>query len=296
MLFSEIFNAYPALLVAGCLLLGLIVGSFLNVVIYRLPRIMERQWRAECELLLAEGDARPAPQPASTEEKYSLAFPASHCPRCQHSIRPWHNIPVLSWLLLRGRCAHCQAAIGARYPVVELASGLLAAWAAVEFGFGWELPAILILLWGLLSLTAIDIDHQLLPDQLTLPLLWLGLLVNSQTLLVPLHDALWGAATGYLVLWSVYHLFRLLTGKEGMGYGDFKLLAALGAWLGWQMLPLIILLSSLVGAVCGIVLLTLQRKGHGTPIPFGPYLAAAGVIALFWGEQLIDRYLQFAGL
>lgn len=287
---SAAFSLYPALFIGGCLVLGLMVGSFLNVVIYRLPRMMEQAWQTECRQLLNEPGKTPA------TESLNLAFPASHCPACQAPLKPWHNVPVLSYLALRGRCAGCQTHISPRYPIVEVAGGLLAGWAAWQFGVGWPLLAVLVLLWGLLCLTVIDLDHQLLPDQITLPLLWLGLLVNTQTLFVSLGDAVWGAAAGYLVLWSVYQLFRLVTGKEGMGYGDFKLLALLGAWLGWQMLPLIILLSSLVGAVVGSAMLFVQRKGRGTPIPFGPYLAAAGVIALFWGEALVSGYLQFAGL
>jgi len=282
-------NEYPALLVAGCLLLGLIVGSFLNVVIYRLPKIMERNWKAECRVILGQEEETPAPAP------FNLAFPQSHCPHCLAPVKPWQNIPVLSYVLLKGRCANCGTGISLRYLVIEICSGLLAALAAWKFGASLQLLAALAFLWVLLTLTMIDADHQLLPDQLTLPLLWLGLMLNTQGLFAPLTDAVIGAAAGYLTLWLVFHAFRLLTGKEGMGYGDFKLLAALGAWMGWQMLPLIILLSSLVGAVTGSVLLVVQRKGRGTPIPFGPYLAGAGVIALFWGKMLIGSYLQFAG-
>lgn len=280
----------PAILIAGCLVFGLLVGSFLNVVIYRLPKMMELQWRSECRVILSLEPEEPA------TPGFNLAFPQSHCPNCQAAIKPWQNVPVVSWLLLKGRCANCKVSISARYPVIELCAGLLSALAAWHFGATWQLPLVLVLLWALLAMTMIDIDHQLLPDQITLPLLWLGLLANTQALFVPLADAVWGAAAGYLVLWSVFHLFRLLTGKEGMGYGDFKLLAALGAWMGWQMLPLIILLSSLVGAVIGSLVLLAQRRGRATPIPFGPYLAGAGVIALFWGQMLIDSYLQFAQL
>lgn len=286
-----LLNDYPALLVAGCLVLGLIVGSFLNVVIYRLPKIMERTWRTESRVILGLEEEK-----ASAEKPFNLAFPPSHCPQCLAPVKPWQNIPVLSYLLLKGRCANCGVVISARYPIIELCAGLLAALAAWQLGFSAQLAAALIFLWVLLTLTMIDADHQLLPDQLTLPLLWLGLLINTRSLFVPLQDAVIGAVAGYLALWSVFHIFRLLTGKEGMGYGDFKLLAALGAWMGWQMLPTIILLSSLVGAVAGSLLLLIQRKGRGTPIPFGPYLAGAGVIALFWGEALVNNYLQFAGL
>jgi len=270
--------------------LGLLVGSFLNVVIYRLPKMMEREWRSECSLLL-NGEAAPA-----ATEPFNLAFPASRCPGCNAKIQPWQNIPVISWLLLRGRCANCKTPISKRYPIIELIAGALAALAAAQLGFGMPLLAAMIFLWALLALTMIDVDHQLLPDQITLPLLWLGLLLNIFNTFIPLADAVWGAIAGYLSLWSVYHVFKLLTGKEGMGYGDFKLLAALGAWMGWQMLPVIILLSSLVGAVAGSLILVMQRKGRSTPIPFGPYLAGAGAIAFFWGDWLIQNYLQFAGL
>jgi len=265
----------------------------LNVVIYRLPKMMELGWQSECKLLLgletdgSESNAKPA---------FNLAFPHSHCPGCNAAIKPWQNIPLLSYALLKGRCANCRIPISIRYPIIEFIAGLLAAIAAAHFGFSWEALAATILMWTLLTMTMIDVDHQLLPDQLTLPLLWLGILLNTTGMFVPLMDAVWGAAAGYLSLWAVYQLFKLVTGKEGMGFGDFKLLAALGAWMGWQMLPLIILLSSLVGAVIGVLILTLQRKGRGTPIPFGPYLAGAGAIAFFYGHTLIENYLQFAGL
>lgn len=254
--------------------------------------MMEHEWRTECAILLNGAEVEPSKPTAP----FNLAFPASHCPHCNAAIQPWQNIPVVSYLLLRGRCANCSASISPRYPIIEFVSGLLAAYAGMHFGFSWQLLGTLIFLWSLLTLTMIDIDHQLLPDQITLPLLWLGLLLGTQHLFISLGDAVWGAAVGYLSLWSVYHAFRLLTGKEGMGFGDFKLLAALGAWMGWQMLPVIILLSSLVGAVIGSLMLIAQRKGRGTPIPFGPYLAGAGVIAFFWGDWLIQNYLQFAGI
>jgi leader peptidase (prepilin peptidase) / N-methyltransferase len=290
MTFTELFLLYPAALVAGCFILGAMVGSFLNVVIYRLPKMMESAWRAESHAVLE------LEMPAADAAPFNLAFPHSHCPHCHAAIKPWQNIPVLSYLVLRGRCANCRTAISIRYPIIELCAGLLSGLAAAQLGFTWALLATLVLLWVLLTLTMIDVDHQLLPDQLTLPLLWLGLLLNSTGMFVPLPDAVWGAALGYLLLWGVFHLFRLLTGKEGMGYGDFKLLAALGAWMGWQMLPVIILLSSLVGAVAGSILLVAQRKGRSTPIPFGPYLAGAGAIAFFWGKAIVENYMQFAGL
>lgn len=253
--------------------------------------MMEAEWQSECKLLLGQEG------PAETKKPtFNLAFPQSHCPSCNAEIKPWQNIPLLSYALLRGRCGKCGVGISIRYPVIELIAGVLAALAAWRFGFTWEALAVTVLLWALLTMTMIDVDHQLLPDQITLPLLWLGLLLNTGGMFATLTDAVWGAAAGYLSLWSVFHLFKLLTGKEGMGFGDFKLLAALGAWMGWQMLPLIILLSSLVGAVVGILILTLQRKDRRTPIPFGPYLAGAGAIAFFWGQALIDNYMQFAGL
>lgn len=270
-------------------LLGLVVGSFLNVVIHRLPKMMLRDWQAQArEVLELPGEA--------PGEPFNLLLPHSHCPHCGYQIRPWENIPLLGWLALRGRCSSCRAPIGARYPLVELACGLLSAHVAWHYGFGWQAGAMLLLGWGLLVMSLIDYDHQLLPDSLVLPLLWLGLILNNFGLFVSLEDALWGAVAGYLSLWSVYWLFKLLTGKEGMGYGDFKLLAMLGAWGGWQILPLTILLSSLVGAVLGIVILRLRKAESGTPIPFGPFLALAGWIALLWGERITGSYLQFAGL
>ena len=284
----ELLAASPLLRVLLALLLGLLVGSFLNVLIYRLPVMMEREWTAQCSDLLHPE----APTPTEPK-RFDLAWPPSHCPQCRHRISALENIPVLSYLWQRGRCRSCKAAISPRYPVIESVSALLAALVVYSFGFSWLTLAVLLLSWGLLALTMIDFDHQLLPDSLTLPLLWLGLIVNSFGLLVPLHDAVWGAVAGYLVLWSIYWLFRLLTGKEGMGYGDFKLLAALGAWMGWQALPQIILLSSLVGAVVGLSLILLRGRDRNIPIPFGPYLAAAGFIALLWGPLINDFYWRY---
>ena len=267
--------------------LGLLVGSFLNVVIHRLPIMMQRDWRAQArEFLELPGE------PATT---FNLVLPHSHCPHCDHEIRPWENIPLVSWLALRGKCSSCKAPISKRYPLVELACGLLSAYVAWHFGFTWQAGAMLLLTWGLLAMSMIDVDHQLLPDSIVLPLLWLGLLVNLFGLFTTLPDAVWGAVAGYLSLWSVYWLFKLVTGKEGMGYGDFKLLAMLGAWGGWQVLPLTILLSSVVGAVLGTIMLRLQKADSGTAIPFGPYLAIAGWVALLWGDQITSSYLQFAG-
>ena len=264
-------------------LLGLFVGSFLNVVIHRLPRMMERDWHAQAAEL--RGEEPPA------GERFNLATPRSRCPHCGHQITLLENIPLVSYLVLRGRCGHCGAGISKRYPIVEAVSALLSAYAAWHFGFGAAALGALLFVWAMVALTCIDLDTQLLPDDITLPLLWLGLAFNVGGTYTELPAAVIGAMAGYLALWSVFWLFKLATGKEGMGYGDFKLLAAIGAWLGWQMLPLTILLSSLVGAVVGIVLIVAARHGRNVPIPFGPYLAAAGLIALFWGEGITARYL-----
>jgi leader peptidase (prepilin peptidase)/N-methyltransferase len=264
-------------------LLGLCVGSFLNVVIHRLPKMMEQEWHAQCADL--RGEAAPVEAPLS------LAKPRSRCPSCGHQITALENIPVLSYLFLRGKCSGCHASISLRYPLVEIATGLLSAFAAWHFGPTVQAAGALLLIWSLIALSAIDIDTQLLPDAITLPLLWLGLAFNLAGTYTDLPTAVVGGMAGYLALWSVFWLFKLATGKEGMGYGDFKLLAALGAWLGWQMLPAIILLSSVVGAVVGITLIVAARHGRNVPIPFGPYLAAAGVIALFWGQELTRNYL-----
>ncbi len=280
----EALEAAPAAFVGACLILGLMVGSFLNVVIHRLPKMMENGWRQQCAELRGE-------EPAAASA-YNLLIPPSACPHCNRPIRAWENIPVVSYLLLRGKCKGCGTAISMRYPVIEAISGLLSAYAAWHFGFGWATAGALLFIWALLALTAIDFDTQLLPDDITLPLLWVGLLFNLTGTFTDLRSAVLGAVFGYLALWSVYWLFKLATGKEGMGYGDFKLLAALGAWLGWQMLPLIILLSSLVGAVVGVVLMMAAKRGRNIPIPFGPYLAGGGLIALFWGQTLTQSYLQ----
>lgn len=277
----------PIWLAAACTVLGLLVGSFLNVVIHRLPLIMERDWQAQCAQM--RGDAAPHPEPLS------LARPRSRCPQCGHAITALENIPVLSWLALRGRCRGCGGAISARYPMVELLCAALSGYAAWHFGPGWTTAGALVLLWALLALTFIDFDTQLLPDAITLPLLWAGLLFNLWGSFTDLQSAVIGAMAGYLSLWLVYQGFRLATGREGMGFGDFKLLGAIGAWLGWQMLPLVILLSSLVGSVAGVALIVLARHGRATPIPFGPYLAAAGVIALFWGRWITATYLGTLG-
>lgn len=284
----EAFARHGWWLASCLLLLGLVVGSFLNVVIYRLPLMMQAQWRRDCSELLEHEPSRPPP-------RLNLATPNSHCPHCQAPVRPWHNIPVLSYLALGGKCASCGARISPRYPVIELLTGLLTLWLGLHYGASPQLLGAILFSWALLTLSVIDIDTQLLPDDITLPLLWLGLLFNLGGHFVPLADAVLGAAAGYLILWAVYWLFKLVTGKEGMGYGDFKLLAALGAWLGWQSLPMIILLSSLVGAVVGIALMAIKRRGREIPIPFGPYLALAGWLSLIWGEQLLNAWLGVTG-
>ncbi len=283
----ELMASHALAFVLSAALLGLLVGSFLNVVIYRLPIMMQREWRAQALEYL-----ECPPEPVG--ERFNLLLPNSRCPHCDHQIRSWENIPLVSWLALRGKCSSCRAPISSRYPLVEVACGLLSGYVAWHFGFTWQAGAMLLLTWGLVAMSMIDIDHQLLPDSLVLPLLWLGLILNSFGLFVSLESALWGAVVGYLSLWSVYWLFKLVTGKEGMGYGDFKLLAMLGAWGGWQVLPLTILLSSVVGAVLGTILLRMQRAESSTPIPFGPYLAIAGWIALLWGDWITESYLQFA--
>ena len=274
----------PLVFTLSCGVLGLLVGSFLNVVIHRLPKMMERDWHGQCAEL--RGEALPDSEPLS------LARPRSRCPECGHLITAIENIPVVSWLFLRGECSACHKPISVRYPIVEALTGLLTAFAAVHFGLGWPAAGAILLIWCLITLTFIDVDTQLLPDSITLPLLWIGLLFNVFGTFTDLQSAVIGAMGGYLSLWSVYWCFKLVTGKEGMGYGDFKLLAAVGAWLGWQILPLAILLSSLVGAVIGIALIVLAKRGRNVPIPFGPYLATAGLLALFWGKELTQSYLR----
>jgi len=275
------------------LLLGLIIGSFLNVVILRLPRRMQAELADACAEQRGE---QSEPPPSRWFGLDYLITPASSCPQCGHSIRAWENIPILSYLLLRGRCSNCQTAISVRYPIVEAATGLLSLLIVAHFGPTPASLTALLLVWGLVALTVIDLDEQLLPDQLTLPLMWLGLLVNINGMFTDLVSAVVGAAAGYLSLWLVFQVFRLLTGREGMGYGDFKLLAVFGAFLGWQMLPLVVLLSSLIGAIVGITLVVVRGRDRQIPIPFGPYLAAAGLVALLWGEQINNAYLQLAGL
>jgi leader peptidase (prepilin peptidase)/N-methyltransferase len=276
----------PAALIVTCVLLGLCTGSFLNVVIHRLPQIMERRWRAECAEL---DNAEPAAAPA---ERYDLVVPRSSCPSCGHRITALQNIPVLSYLALRGKCASCRAAISPRYPFVEALTAVLSGYAAWRFGFSAATAGALVFIWAMIALAFIDLDTFYLPDDITLPLLWAGLLFNVAGGYTDLASAVVGAAAGYLALWLVFWGFKFATGKEGMGYGDFKLLAAIGAWLGWKVLPLVILLSSFVGAIVGVGLIVLARRGRNVPIPFGPYLAIAGMIALFEGEALTRRYLD----
>ncbi|AUZ76860.1 MULTISPECIES: prepilin peptidase [Aeromonas] len=285
LLITDVFHSLPWLYFSLVFLFSLMIGSFLNVVIHRLPIMLEREWQAEYL-----GYFNPETQPQQ-EERYNLMVPRSACPHCGHAITAIENIPLLSWLWLKGRCRECQAPISARYPLVELLTSLLSLIVAATFPPGWGLLAALLLTWVLVALTFIDLDKMLLPDQLTLPLLWGGLLFNLAGGFAPLADAVIGAMAGYLVLWSLYWAFKLLTGKEGMGYGDFKLLAALGAWLGWQALPIVLLLSSLVGALMGIGLILLRNHHQNKPIPFGPYLAIAGWIALLWGDTITRWYL-----
>lgn len=283
--------ATPWLLWCVVVFVSLCVGSFLNVLILRLPKMMHQEWRAQCEAFLEVPEDQ-----RSTEARVTLSRPASTCPGCGHGIRPWENIPVVSYLLLRGRCAACKSRISARYPIIEAVTALLSV--ATVWLLGPTPAALwaLVLVWALVALTMIDFDHQLLPDSLTLPLMWLGLVLNYFGMMTDFASAFWGAVAGYLSLWSVYWLFRLATGKEGMGHGDFKLLAALGAWLGWQLLPAIILLSSLVGALVGIALMLLRRQGRDVPIPFGPYLAAAGLLSLWFGDEILVLWGAWLGV
>ena len=294
-----LFSGSPLLFSGAMFVIGLVVGSFLNVAIYRLPVILEREWRAQA-IELVPGAAAAAELPA---ERLTLSTPRSACPVCKTPIKAWQNIPVVSWLLLKGHCAACRAKISARYPLVELATGLLSAWVAWRFGVSTTAACALLITWALIALTGIDIDHQLLPDNITLPLMWTGLVaavlvgpMPGNPLPVSAKDAIIGAAAGYSSLWLVFQLFRLITGKEGMGYGDFKLFAALGAWLGWKILPLVILLSAASGAVIGILMIVLRGRDRAAPMPFGPYLAAAGWLALMYGDSLVGGYLRLSGL
>ncbi len=289
-----LFTQMPILFIGISFVLALLIGSFLNVVIYRLPIMMEREWRAQCEEI-AETPAAELPT-----GRFDLVAPRSRCPSCGHTITAIQNIPVISYLVLGGKCGSCKAPISRRYPVIELLTAVMTAIVAWRFGFGWEAAAAILMTWTLIAISVIDIDHQIIPDSISLPLIWAGLFLSlfhesagAEILFVDPGTAIAGGLAGYLSLWSIYHLFRLLTGKEGMGYGDFKLLAALGAWLGWQILPLIILLSAFVGAIVGVALIAFKRQDRNVPIPFGPYLAAAGWIAMLYGPQILDTYLDY---
>lgn len=279
----------PTLLICLVSIIGLLVGSFLNVVIYRLPVMMQKAWRLDCLEFLQ----MPAEE---LSERFDLILPGSRCQHCKTEIKAYQNIPVFSYLWLGGKCGHCATPISMRYPLIEAFTGLCSALVAWHFGYGLPMLFGLLLTWSLIVLSFIDIDHQLLPDSITLPLLWLGLILSLFSIYTDCHTSIIGAVAGYLSLWSVYQLFKLLTGKEGMGYGDFKLLALLGAWLGWHYLPLIIVLSSLVGAVIGVLMIVFRQHDAAKPIPFGPYLAAAGWLALIWGHDMNNFYLDFVGL
>lgn len=284
------YAAHPGLFIAVACVLGLLVGSFVNVVILRLPQMMQQAWHASAADILGQQQSDSAPA------RVTLSSPRSACPQCHTPIAPWHNIPVLSYLLLRGRCAHCKTHISLQYPLIELTSGVLSAIVAWHFGLAMPVALALLLTWALLALTGIDWQTQFLPDSITLPLLWLGLLASLGGYFTNPVDSIIGAAAGYLFLWAIYHMFRLLTGKEGMGYGDFKLLAAIGAWLGWQALPLVVLLSSVVGLVAGIIMMATGQLGRGKAMPFGPFLAIAGWLALVAGDTLTHAYFQLAGI
>ncbi|MCP5244765.1 MAG: prepilin peptidase [Burkholderiales bacterium] len=272
----------PSFLITFTTIIGLMVGSFLNVVIYRLPKMMERSWHQQCAEFRGE--------PVESLPTFNIVTPRSACPLCHHKIAFWENIPIFSYLVLRGRCVECHAPISFRYPLVEIITGMMSGFIAWHFGFGFLMIAALIFVWALIALAAIDIDTQLLPDDITLPLMWLGLLYNMHDGFTNLQSAVIGAVAGYLSLWIIYWIFKLATGKEGMGYGDFKLLAAIGAWLGWSLLPLVILLSSLVGAVVGVGLIIAAKLNKSVMIPFGPYLAGGALIALFWGQEINHAY------
>jgi leader peptidase (prepilin peptidase)/N-methyltransferase len=294
----ELLSASPTAFIGTCLVVGLVVGSFLNVVVYRVPVMLERQWREQCAELAAPtsgSNVVPAPQ---TAERFNLIVPRSGCPSCKAPITALQNVPVLSYVFLKGRCARCGVRISLRYPIVEALTGVLSAAVAWKYGYGWPTLAAMVLTWFLVALAFIDIDHQLLPDNMTLPLVWLGLFLSlwgpqagSAPVPADVHSSIVGAVAGYLSLWSVYHLFRLLTGKEGMGYGDFKLFAALGAWMGWKMLLPIILIAAVVGAASGIALIAFRGRSRSVPIAFGPFLAAAGWLMLMFGPELVTSYL-----
>jgi len=290
---AELFTQESAIFIAAAFAFALVIGSFLNVVIYRLPVMMQREWHEQCDEL-ASSETPDLPQ-----GRFNLMVPRSRCPACGQTIKSWQNIPVLSYLLLRARCANCEQAISVRYPLVEILTAMLAAVAAWHFGFGWEALMAIVLGCVLVVISMIDVDHQLIPDTIVIPLVWVGLImslfhpvVGAGTLFISPQDAIIGAVAGYLTLWTVYQLFKLITGKEGMGYGDFKLLAALGAWLGWQALPIIVLLSAVVGAVLGIGMIVFRGRDRQLPIPYGPYLAAAGWITMLYGDAIQNAYID----
>jgi len=285
-----IFQSSPELLTVLVLIIGLLVGSFLNVVIYRLPVMMDIGWKKECKDFLEIEDTE------SNNEPFNLMVPLSRCPSCNTAIKPHQNIPVFSYLFLKGKCSNCKTHIALRYPLIEAFTGITSAIVACHFGYTVEMGFALLLTWCLITLSFIDIDHQLLPDSITLPMLWLGLFLSLFSVYTDTYSSIIGAIAGYLSLWTVYQLFKLATGKEGMGFGDFKLLSLFGAWLGWEYLPLIILLSSLVGAVIGVFMIIFIKKDRNIPIPFGPYLAAAGWLALLWGDKINALYLNTLGL
>ncbi|NOZ54626.1 MAG: prepilin peptidase [Gammaproteobacteria bacterium] len=303
MTLSQALATNPAFLLGSVAILGLVVGSFLNVVIYRLPKMMNITWREQCLDYLENDhsedtntDTTTSQARENTTEKYNLMVPRSACPACGHPITALQNIPVISYLALKGRCATCKTPIPSRYPIIEATTAILSVIVAWHFGFTGQCLAALTLTWALIALSVIDIDHKLLPDNITLPFLWLGLLINLNAGLTDSNSSIIGAVAGYLSLWSVYWAFKLLTRKEGMGYGDFKLLAMLGAWMGWQSLPGIVLLSSFVGAAIGIALILFRGRDKNSPIPFGPYLAIAGWIYLLWGDQITQVYFNIAGI
>lgn len=292
MSFAEFYAAAPITIWIGVVFLGLAVGSFLNVVIYRLPVMMQNDWKQECDEYLREQGHPAAEKSEQKTEKFNLAYPNSRCPKCNTPIKPWQNIPVLSYVFLKGACANCKTKISPRYPIIEATTAALGALVFWHFGATTETLFGFVFLWSLICLTMIDADHYLLPDSITLPLMWLGIIANLFNTYTDLESSVIGAIAGYLSLWVVYWAFKLITGKEGMGYGDFKLLAALGAWMGWQYLPLIILLSSAVGALLGLGAIALMGRDKAKPLPFGPYLAVAGFIAFIWGDTLLQHYLQ----
>ncbi len=282
----ELLQENSLVLITFTALLGLLIGSFLNVVIHRLPIIMERSWTSQCKELLSGHDSDTTP-----EQSFNLMTPRSRCPHCEQSIAAFDNIPVISYLLLKGKCRHCHTPISARYPIIEITTAALSGVVVWQLGYTWDSVAGLLFTWSMITLTMIDFDHQLLPDDITLPLLWVGLLLSLTEMFTTPSEAIIGACAGYLSLWLIFHAFKLATGKEGMGYGDFKLFALFGAWFGWQCLPVILLLSSVVGATVGIALIVLRGRDKNIPIPFGPYLASAGWIYLLWGEAIIEAYL-----